>query len=86
MWRNNLAHLCVSERPSLRPQSDISLDCLLLGLMRDEFAIVAAPEPERNLPAEIAPAGPLVRLQLFGMDREKVIAALPTPAVDTHTS
>jgi len=36
----------------------------LLGLMRDEFAIVAAPEPEGNLPAKIPAPGLLIGLHL----------------------
>jgi hypothetical protein len=39
-------------------------DSLLLGLMRDELAIIATPASEGNLPAEIPPPGLLVRLHL----------------------
>jgi hypothetical protein len=34
------------------------------GLMQDQFATLAAPEPERDFPAKIPPAGLLVRLHL----------------------
>jgi hypothetical protein len=40
------------------------VNCLLLGLIRDELAIIATPESEGNLPAEIPPPGLLVRLHL----------------------
>jgi transcriptional regulator with XRE-family HTH domain len=52
------------QRLSLTAQSDHFADRLLLGLMRHELAVVAAPEPERNLPAEIATARLLVGLHL----------------------
>ena len=50
------------ERPSLRPQCDHFANCLLLGLVRDELAIVAAPEPEGN--PKIPPTGLLIGLHL----------------------
>src|ERR1700733_10748592 len=52
------------QRLSLSAQSDHFADRLLLGLMRHELAVVAAPEPERYLPAEIAAARLLVGLHL----------------------
>jgi hypothetical protein len=42
---------------SLCPQSDHFSDGLLVGLMRDKLAVVAAPEHEGNLPAEIPATG-----------------------------
>ena len=52
------------QRLSLSPQRDHFADRLLLGLMRDELAVVAAPEPERDLAAEISAARLLVGLHL----------------------
>ena len=57
---------------SLCPQSDHFADSLLLSVMPDEFAIVAAPEPEGNLPAEIPASGLLI-----GLDLPNSLAALP---------
>ena len=37
------------QRPSLSTQRDHFADRFLLGLMRDEFVVVAAPEPEGSL-------------------------------------
>jgi hypothetical protein len=41
------------QRLSLRPERDDFANSLLLGLIRDEIAVLAAPETERNLAAEI---------------------------------
>jgi hypothetical protein len=48
----------------LSPQRDHFSDGLLLGLMRDKFAIVGAPQPEWRHPAEIPTADLLVGLHL----------------------
>ena len=52
------------QRLSLRPQRDHFADGLLLGLMRDQLAVVAAPEPKRDFPAEVSAARLLVGLHL----------------------
>src|ERR1700688_3513968 len=44
------------QRLSLAPERDHFADRLLLGLMRDELAVVAAPETKRDDPAEISTA------------------------------
>ena len=52
------------QRPSLRPHRHHLADRLLLGLVRDRLAALAAPEAERNDAAEIATPRPLVGLHL----------------------
>jgi hypothetical protein len=52
------------QRLSLRPQGDHFPDRLLLELMRDEFAIVAAPETKWHDPAEVSATGLLIGLHL----------------------
>lgn len=42
------------QRPALRPQRDHFADSLLLGRDLDQLAGVTAPEPEWDLPAEVA--------------------------------
>jgi hypothetical protein len=41
------------QRLSLRPQRDHFADRLLLGLMRDQRAVVAEPEAKRHDPAKV---------------------------------
>jgi hypothetical protein len=53
-----------SERLSLCPQCDHLSDSILLGLMRDELAIVTATEAEGDFPSKIATPGLLIRLHL----------------------
>jgi hypothetical protein len=52
------------QRLSLRPERDDLANSLLLGIMRDEIAVLAAPETERNLAAEIPAPRFLVGLHL----------------------
>ena len=52
------------QRLSLGPKRSHFADRLLLGLVWDKLAIVAATEPERNLPAEVSAARFLIGLHL----------------------